>query len=74
MNDELTKMFGRYLTGWAMSKAILEDYCEVISKIESSTPEIVKDRIMKKTQENFDQAKVNLEQELPISKGPADDH
>lgn len=58
MSDELTKMFSRYLTGWAMSKAILEDYSEVIAKIESTTPELVKERIMKKTQEYFDDAKL----------------
>lgn len=63
MNDELTKMVSRYLTGWAMSKAILEDYSEVIAKIESTTPELVKDRIMKKTQEFFDQAKLNPKEE-----------
>lgn len=63
MDDELTKMFSRYLTGWAMSKAILEDYSEVIAKIESTTPELVKDRIMKKTQEFFDQAKLKPKDE-----------
>ena len=63
MDDELTKMFSRYLTGWAMSKAILDDYCEVISKIESTTPELVKDRIMKKTQKYFDDAKIKSKDE-----------
>jgi Tat protein secretion system quality control protein TatD with DNase activity len=63
MDDELTKMFSRYLTGWAMSKAILEDYSEVIAKIESTTPELVKDRIMKNTQEFFDQAKLKPKDE-----------
>lgn len=74
MSDELTKMFSRYLTGWAMSKAILEDYSEVIAKIESTSPEIVKNRILKKTQEYFDQVKLNPEQELPTSKEITDDH
>ena len=74
MSDDLTKMFSRYLTGWAMSKAILEDYSEVIAKIESTSPEIVKDRIWKKTQEYFDQAKVNPKTELPISKDLTSDH
>ncbi|MEO6176977.1 MAG: hypothetical protein ABIP27_17625 [Flavobacterium circumlabens] len=63
-NQELSKMFSRYLTGWAMSKAILEDYSEVIARIESTTPEVVKDRIWKKTQEYFDEAKINPENNL----------
>ncbi|AVF49401.1 hypothetical protein OZ664_20045 [Elizabethkingia sp. HX WHF] len=53
----LTAQFSRYLTGWAMSKAILDDYCEVISKLENISPEIVRERIMAKTQGYFDQAK-----------------
>lgn len=63
MSDELTKMFSRYLTGWAMSKAILEDYSEVIAKIESTTPELVKERILKKTQVYFDEAKLKPKDE-----------
>jgi hypothetical protein len=55
--DELTEMFSKYLTGWAMSKAILEDYIETVAKLENSTPEIVKERIMKKTELFFEQGK-----------------
>lgn len=73
-NQELSKMFSRYLTGWAMSKAILEDYSEVIARIESTTPEVVKDRIWKKTQEYFDQGKINPANDLPTSSDLTGDH
>jgi uncharacterized ubiquitin-like protein YukD len=58
MKDVMSKSFDLYLTGWAVSKAILEDYSEVIAKIESTSPELVKDRIMKKAQVFFDEARI----------------
>ena len=58
--DALTKQFSRYLTGWAMSKAILEDYSKVISKLENTSKEEVQQRIMKKTQEHFDTAQKTI--------------
>lgn len=64
--DLLTEQFSRYLTGWAMSKAILEDYCKVISKIEKISEEEIKQRIILRTQEIFDDAKIkysSLDQE-----------
>jgi hypothetical protein len=56
--NELTEMFSKYLTAWAMSKAILEDYSETVAKLENTTPEIVKERIMKKTELFFEQGKI----------------
>jgi len=43
--DELTKHFSRFRSGFVLSKAILEDYCEVVAKIEGKTPEEIKERI-----------------------------
>ncbi|OBW40839.1 hypothetical protein AB670_02790 [Chryseobacterium sp. MOF25P] len=58
--DAITEQFSRYLTGWAMSKAILDDYCEVVSKLENVSTDEVKERILKKTKENFDVAKKSI--------------
>ncbi len=55
--DALSEQFARYLTGWAMSKAILEDYCEAVSKIENVPQAEIKERILKKTEEYFNNAK-----------------
>lgn len=43
--DELTKHMNRFRTGFILSKAILEDYCEVVARIEGKTPEEIKERI-----------------------------
>ena len=58
MEDELTEAFSRFLTSWAMSQAILDDYCEVIAKIELTNAEIVRERIMNKTHEYFEKGKL----------------
>lgn len=56
----LSNQFARYLTGWAMSKAILDDYCETVSKIENKSVEEVRERILKKTQQYFDEAQKTI--------------
>lgn len=58
--DAVTLQFSRYLTGWALSKAILEDYSSVISKLENVHPEEVKKRVMEKTKEYFNEAKESI--------------
>lgn len=37
--------FTRFRSGFVLSKAILEDYCEVVARIENKTPEEIKERI-----------------------------
>ena len=56
-DDFLKKSFSRYLTGWAFSMAILDDYCDVVSKIEGVESSIIKDRITKNANEKFHKAK-----------------
>ena len=48
------------ITALALSQAILEDYCAVISKIENVPFETVRARIMKATAENFENLKPKL--------------
>lgn len=43
--DQLMTHFSRFRTGFVLSKAILEDYCEVVARIEGKTPEEIKERI-----------------------------
>jgi hypothetical protein len=60
--DILSKQFSRYLTGFCRSKAILEDYARVISKLEGTTEEVVKERIEKRTGELFEEIKKETQQ------------
>jgi hypothetical protein len=55
--EQLTKQFARYLSGFCRSKAILEDYARVVAKLEGTTEEIVKERIEKRTNELFEEIK-----------------
>lgn len=43
--DQLTQHFTRFRAGYVLSQAILEDYCEVVARIEGKTPEEIKERI-----------------------------
>lgn len=43
--DELTKHFTRFRSGYVLSQAILEDYCEVVARIENKTAAEIKERI-----------------------------
>ena len=55
--QELKKSFSRYFTAFCLSKAILEDYVQVVSKLEGTTPEEVKNRIDKRMHEISDTLK-----------------
>lgn len=59
--DHLAKQFARYLTGFCRSKAILEDYAQVIAKLEGTSEDIVRSRIDKRTNELFDEIKKESE-------------
>jgi len=61
-NDEkLSKHLAKLLTGFTLSKAILEDYAKVIAKIEGSTEQQIKDRIHKRSADLFEEAKKELQ-------------
>jgi hypothetical protein len=51
--DVLAATFSRYLTGFALSKALLEDYVKVVAKLENVPEAEVKDRVWKRTDEIF---------------------
>jgi len=65
--DVLTNYMAKFLTGFAMSKAILEDYAKMASKIEGVTEKEIKERVGKRAEEIFQEAKKeaanNLEKE-----------
>ncbi|HMI79419.1 MAG TPA: hypothetical protein VK484_11540 [Ferruginibacter sp.] len=51
--DIISQAFSRYLTGFCLSKAILEDYAKVIGKLGDIPEQEIKDRIWKRTDEIF---------------------
>ena len=55
--EKISKQMSRFLTGFSLSKAILEDYSKVIAKLEGVTEQEVKDRINKRSAELFEEAK-----------------
>lgn len=55
--DILAEVFSRYLTGFALSKAILEDYTKVVAKLENVPEQEVKDRVWKRCNEIFEEVK-----------------
>ncbi len=55
--DILTKAFSRFLTGFTLSKAILEDYAKVIAKLENVQEQEVIDRVRKRADEIFEEVK-----------------
>lgn len=59
--DELMRHFNRFRSGFVLSKAILEDYCEVVARIENKTSAEIKERITQ-------QAK-RIDQELRTADG-----
>lgn len=55
--DILTKAFSRFITGFSLSKAILEDYAKVVAKLENVPEQEIKDRINKRSNEIFEEVK-----------------
>ena len=55
--NELSKTFSKYMTGYCLSKAILEDYSKVVAKIEGGTEQEVRERIEKRAREIWDENK-----------------
>lgn len=59
--DVMQESFSRYLAGFSLSKAIFEDYVKVIAKFENVPEEEVKERILKRNEEIFEEAKAKIE-------------
>lgn len=61
--DVLSQAFSRFLTGFSLSKAILEDYVKVIAKLENIPEQEIKDRVMKRCNDIFEEVKAKQIQE-----------
>lgn len=55
--DVIGQAFSRYLTGFSLSKAILEDYARVVAKLENIPEQEITDRIRKRSNEIFEEVK-----------------
>ncbi len=55
--DPITLYVSTSLSGYALAKALLNDYCRVVAKLEGTTPEKVKERIQKEQKIIFDDIK-----------------
>ena len=49
--EQFKKTISRFTTGFALSQAILEDYANIVAKIEGVDQEVVKERITKRADE-----------------------
>ena len=49
--DVVAQAFNRFLTGFCLSKAILEDYARVVAKLENVPEQEVIGRVRKRTDE-----------------------
>ena len=58
--DVLTETVRHSLSGYALSKAILEDYAKVVARLENVPEEEVKDRVKNRTNEIFKETVENL--------------
>lgn len=67
-NDILSKAFSRHLTGFTLSKAILEDYARVVAKLESVPEQEIKDRVRKRSDELFEEIKAEQIEETEAAK------
>ena len=65
--DVLVQAFSRFLTGFTLSKAILEDYAKVVAKIEGVSEQEVIDRVQKRNKEIFEEIKAKQEAETEAS-------
>lgn len=61
--DILSKIFGRFLSGYSLSKAILEDYAKVIAKLENVTEQEIINRVQKRNSEIFEQVKAEIQKD-----------
>ena len=61
-NDPLKVFFSKSLSAYALSTALLNDYCQVIAKMEGTTPEKVKERIQKEQVKIFAEVKKQIDE------------
>ena len=61
--DVLTQAFSRFLTGFCLSKAILEDYAKVVAKLENVPEQEITNRVKKRCDEIFEEVKAKQIQE-----------
>lgn len=54
--DVIADALSRYLTGFALSRALLEDYTKVVAKLENIPEQEVKDRVEKRANEIYREA------------------
>jgi len=54
-NDILAKTFSRYLRGYALSKAIFEDYVKVVAELLQKPEDEIRSRIETRTKEIFNE-------------------
>lgn len=66
--DLLSKSFGQFITGYTLSKAILEDYAKVIAKLEGTTEEEITNRVRKRSEELFKQYKEEIQMHIDRGK------
>lgn len=59
--EKIAKHLSKFLTGHSLSKAILEDYCKVVAKLEGITEQQVSERVIKRSDELFNEAKKELQ-------------
>lgn len=67
-NEILSKAFSRHMTGFTLSKAILEDYARVVAKLENVSEQEIKDRVRKRNDELFEEIKTEQREETEASK------
>ena len=53
----LAETFNRYLSGFCISKALLEDYVKVVAKLENVPEQDVKDRVWNRSEEIYKEVK-----------------
>lgn len=71
-DEVLAKMFARFLTGFSLSKAMLEDYAKVVSKLENIPEQEIIDRVQKRNVEIFEEIKASQKQETEGALKPKD--
>jgi hypothetical protein len=62
--DIIADAFSKYLTGFALSKAILEDYIKVVAKLENVPEQEVKDRVWKRTDEIYQEVLAKQKEQI----------
>lgn len=67
-NEVIVKAFSRFLTGFSLSKAILEDYARVISKIEDVPEQEVIDRVKKRSDEIIKETQAKQDEDISLAK------